>query len=266
MMERALLGAIVAALITAFARRLQALDESGQWAAFACGILASAAGWPWAALLVGYFVLATAVTKLGEAEKQRRTEHSVPQVNMRNAFQVAANGGVFVLLAVRAGAHPDGLAGLAAAGALAAASADTWATEIGTLWGGHPRSILSGRRVATGMSGGLTLVGTLAGAFGAVLVGSGGAALHGMPAFGRVAAVVAIGGFAGCLADSLLGATVQARRWCEHCREWTERRVHPCSYRTVHAAGYRWISNDVVNLGATVIGAAAAVAAGRVLP
>ena len=59
-------------------------------------------------------------------------------------------------------------------------------------------------------------------------------------------------------------ATVQARRWCEHCREWTERRVHPCSYRTVHAAGFRWMSNDMVNLSATVIGAAAAVAAGRV--
>ena len=88
-------------------------------------------------MLVGYFVLATAVTKLGEAEKQRRTEHSVPQVNMRNAFQVAANGAVFAMLAVRAGNHPEGMAGLAAAGALAAASADTWATEIGTLWGGR---------------------------------------------------------------------------------------------------------------------------------
>ena len=38
MVERALLGAIVAALVTALARRLQALDESGQWAAFACEI------------------------------------------------------------------------------------------------------------------------------------------------------------------------------------------------------------------------------------
>ena len=102
MVERALLGAIVAALVTALARRLQALDESGQWAAFACGILASAGGWPWAGVLVGYFVLATAVTTLGEAEKQRRTERSVPQVNTRNAFQVAANGGVFALLAARA--------------------------------------------------------------------------------------------------------------------------------------------------------------------
>ena len=103
MVERALLGAIVAALVTALARRLQALDESGQWAAFACGILASAGGWPWAGVLVGYCVLATAVTTLGEAEKQRRTERSVPQVNTRNAFQVAANGGVFALLAARAG-------------------------------------------------------------------------------------------------------------------------------------------------------------------
>jgi uncharacterized protein (TIGR00297 family) len=264
MVERALLGAIVAALVTALARRLQALDESGQWAAFACGILASAGGWPWAGVLVGYFVLATAVTTLGEAEKQRRTERSVPQVNTRNAFQVAANGGVFALLAARAGAHPESIAGLASAGALAAASADTWATEIGTLWGGTPRSILTGRRVASGMSGGLTTAGTLAAVVGAAIVGIAIAALHSLPVAGPVARAVTIGGIAGCLADSLLGATVQARRWCEHCREWTERRVHPCSYRTVHAAGFRWMSNDMVNLSATVIGAAAAVAAGRV--
>ena len=127
-------------------------------------------------------------------------------------------------------------------------------------------SDLTGRRIATGMSGGLTVPGTLASLVGAALVGVGVAALHGLPLAGPVARAVTIGGVAGCLADSLLGATLQARRWCEHCREWTERRVHPCSYRTVHAAGCRWMSNDMVNLSATVIGGIAAVVAARLAP
>jgi uncharacterized membrane protein len=63
----------------------------------------------------------------------------------------------------------------------------------------------------------------------------------------------------------VLGATVQARRWCDHCKEWTERRVHPCSYRTVHAAGIRWMSNNLVNATATAIGAASTVAIARLM-
>ena len=265
MMERALIGAIAAALITALARRLQLLDETGQWAALACGIIVSAAGWPWAILLVAYFASASAVTRMGAEQKAERTRRSVPQITWRNAFQVAANGGLFALLAYRAGDAPESTYGIAAAGALAAANADTWATELGTLWGGRARSILNWRPTGPGMSGGVTLIGTLGGVAGAVLVAVVVALVFDRPLRGTFVAAVIAGGFAGCIADSLIGATLQARRWCDHCKEWTERRVHPCSYRTVHAAGIRWVSNDVVNTAATFIGAAAAVVARRAL-
>jgi uncharacterized protein (TIGR00297 family) len=265
MMERALIGAIVAALITALARRLEMLDESGQWAAFACGIAAAAAGWPWAAVLVIYFSTASAVTRMGAATKAERTQRAVPQVNIRNWLQVLANGGLFALFALRAADAPESRDGLAAAGALAAASADTWATELGTLWGGRPRSILHWRHTAPGMSGGVTPVGTLGGLAGAILVAVVAAALFRLPLAGTFAGAVVIGGMTGCIADSVIGATFQARRWCDHCKEWTERRVHPCSYRTVHAAGVRWVSNDVVNTAATLVGAVATVLAARAL-
>ena len=62
-------------------------------------------------------------------------------------------------------------------------------------------------------------------------------------------------------ADSLLGATLQSKRWCEQCKRWTERRVHTCQYRTRHARGVRWMTNDTVNLLATACGALAAVLA-----
>jgi uncharacterized protein (TIGR00297 family) len=263
MMERALIGAIAAALITGLARRLQTLDESGQWAAMACGVLAAAAGWPWAILLVAYFVMATAITVLGAARKAERTQRSVPQISLRTAYQVLANGGLFALLVVRARSAPESIWGLGAVGALAAASADTWATEIGTLWGGTPRSIIHWRHTDTGMSGGITAVGSAAAIVGALAVGLTAAALFGLPLTGKLVVAATVGGAVGCIADSIIGATLQARRWCEHCKEWTERRVHPCSYRTVHAAGYRWMSNDLVNTTATVVGAATAIALRR---
>lgn len=265
MAERALIGAIAVALITALARRYNVLDESGQWGAFGCGVAASIAGWPWALLLIAFFGAAVAVSALGETRKAERTQATNPQVKARTATQVLANGALFSLLAIKAGPNGASVWGLAACGAIAAASADTWATEIGSLWGGQPRSIVSFRSVLVGMSGGVTATGMLAAIAGAAFVAFAAAWLLNVEHPWVFVAAVASGGFLGAFADSVLGATVQARRWCDHCKQWTERRVHPCSYRTVYAHGIRWVSNDVVNLGATVAGAAGAVGAGFLL-
>ena len=87
-----------------------------------------------------------------------------------------------------------------AAGALAAASADTWATEVGTLWGGRPRSIISGRPVAPGMSGGITLIGTMGALVGSAIVAASVVGTHHLPWAGRAAVAAFAGGVAGALA------------------------------------------------------------------
>ncbi|MEZ4523276.1 MAG: DUF92 domain-containing protein [Thermomicrobiales bacterium] len=50
----------------------------------------------------------------------------------------------------------------------AAATSDTWATELGIRSGQMPRYVLSGRPVAAGLSGGITPAGTLASVAGAI--------------------------------------------------------------------------------------------------
>ena len=65
---------------------------------------------------------------------------------------------------------------------------------------------------------------------------------------------VLVGGLAGSLADSVLGASLQSRRWCDQCNKWTERRVHTCGFRSRHTKGIRWMTNDVVNLLAALVG------------
>lgn len=266
MVERALWGALAAAVITTVARRYGALSESGQWAAFACGIVAAAAGWGWAALLVVYFGAAVGISALGAQTKAARTIGTLPQVTARDAAQVLANGGLFAALALVAGARPLSTPGLAAIGALATASADTWATEVGTLWGGTPRSILTGAPLATGLSGGVTPVGTLGAAAGGLVVVLAAVSLHELPDAPRLVLVAGAAALAGTLVDSAIGASVQARRWCERCTQWTERRVHTCGYRTAHARGFRWATNDAVNVAGTLAGAACAVLLGRLVP
>ena len=68
--------------------------------------------------------------------------------------------------------------------------------------------------------------------------------------FGSTPAVarhVALGGVVGALLDSLLGATVQARRWCAMCARETERAVHDCGTATRPLRGWAWLDNDLVN-------------------
>ena len=256
-MLRALVGALAGGAIAGVAHRAGQLSSSGQWAAFACGILATAAGYRWAAILVVFFSASTILTRWGTADKVRRTEAIVPKGGERTARQVFANGGVFVLLATFGTAVPSRRVQAGALGALAAACADTWATEIGTYLGGEPRSIASGLPLPRGMSGGVTLTGSLATIAGATFIALGAPWTLGHPDARAVVAVLG-GGALGAFGDSLLGATVQSRRWCAKCREWTERRVHPCGYRANHARGVLWLDNDAVNFAATLIGALSA--------
>jgi uncharacterized protein (TIGR00297 family) len=261
---RALAGALVAGIVAALARRAGALSAGGQWAAFLTGTLVTAAGWRWALLLVGYFVLSTILTRLGADEKARRTASVLPELRERNAMQVLANGALYTIAMLLGEVLGDRRFLVAGLGALAAAAADTWATEIGLLWGGTPRGILGGRPLPAGLSGGITLAGTAGSLVAAAGVALAGASLLGEPEGPLVVALI-IAGVAGAIADSVLGASVQSKRWCEHCRTWTERRVHTCQYRTQHARGLRWMTNDAVNFLATGIGALVAltVAAAR---
>jgi uncharacterized membrane protein len=147
-------------------------------------------------------------------------------------------------------------------GALAAATADTWSTEIGTLAGGEPRLVTTWRAVPTGTSGGLTGVGSLAMVLGSAFL----TLVMAAAVWPRHVVLGAfVGGVLGSLADSLAGATVQARRRCTSCDALTERAIHSCGASTVHAGGASWMTNDAVNVVSGVVGAVAALVVSRAL-
>ena len=98
---------------------------------------------------------------------------------------------------------------LAFAGSLAAAMADTLASEVGGLFDG-PRLITTLQRVEPGTDGAVTWQGELAGAMGAALVA--GLAATTMPVGGSATvagAVVLAGGVVGMTVDSLCGAVIE---------------------------------------------------------
>ncbi len=255
---RTLIGFSLAVVIALLARRRGLLSTNGALTSVILGTLTMSAGVQWGVLLVVYFVVATGLSRWKHAEKSERTASVVQKTGARDAFQVVANGAVFVVAALGATILGAPTLTAAALGALATSMADTSATEIGGAFGGAPRSLTSGARVAPGLSGGVTLVGTLALVAGSALVGTCGRLLG----FSTVATWSAFaGGLAGALADSLLGSTLQDRRHCPACGALTERRLHHCQpegVETMVVGGIRRFDNDWVNLTSTAIGAVVA--------
>lgn len=259
MIWRALAGLAIAAIIAVAARRAGSLSPSGALAAIVVGTICVAAGWSWGVLLIAFFVSSTILSRWREDVKAGRTAAVTAKGGRRDAAQVLANGGLFALAALLSLFVPQVAWRLLGAGALAAASADTWGTEIGTLAAARPRLITSWRAVPVGTSGAVSAPGLLASAAGALFIGAAALALGWSP---RLALAAAAGGVVGALADSLLGARWQARRRCPACDAGTERDVHGCGTRTERAGGIAWLDNDAVNLLSGAIGAAAALLVG----
>lgn len=246
-MIRLAIGAALAAVVALAAYRARALSFDGAIAAFVVGtIVVDAGGWNSAAVLLAFFVPSSLLTRMGRERKRLlRGTHEAP----RNAWQVLANGGVAALCVIAAlGAHTPFNA--AFAGAFAAASADTWGTEIGTLARRRPVSILTFRPMEPGLSGGVSLLGTVATIAGALCVAVVASLLRLAPLW-----PVAAAGVAGALIDSIVGASLQARHWCPTCSCECETPQHYCGTPTTFRRGVRWIQNDAVNLMATLCGA-----------
>ena len=204
-------------------------------------------GWAGGLVLAAFFVSSTLVSHLAAPP----AEGIDPKGNRRDPRQVAANGGLAALLALL-GRHDLGLGLWLLTGTLAAAAADTWATSLGSRSRTAPRSVLDGRPVPRGTSGGITLLGCVGAAAGAAVV-SAAAVVSGAPP--ALLAAGTLVGFLGMAADSVLGAALQARYRCPACERPSEWPVHRCGTPTILVGGYPWLDNDAVNLAATAIAA-----------
>ena len=222
-------------------------------AAFIGAAVVIGGGWRGAAVLFAFFIPSMLLSRVGHAKKRALVD--IGKQGARDAWQVLANGGVAavaIVLSLRFEAPM-----LAAfAGAFAAASADTWATEIGTLAKGAPRSILTMKPLAPGISGGITVRGSLAQVGGALVVAIVAALVNVAPFW-----PVLLGGVFGSIADSLLGAALQTLRYCPQCERDCETDPHACGTATTIRRGVPWFDNDAVNFAATMVGALVALTA-----
>jgi len=271
-------GFFLAALIGFTGWKLQALTPGGALGATLIGGLVFGFGGPtWAMILITFFTASSLLSHLTNRHKARAVA-TFEKAGPRDFLQTMANGGIAALMALIVGivGHQSWLypsCTLAYLGSLAAATADTWATEIGTLSSRRPRLITTGRPVQTGISGGVTLLG---------LLGSlGGGLFLGLSAFLFIQAasllttgrwflsdsflliILPIAGLVGSLTDSILGATLQQLYYCDQCQTPTEQKIHACGHHTRLLHGVLWMNNDSINFLATCAGAIIAILAAQ---
>ncbi|HET6399425.1 MAG TPA: DUF92 domain-containing protein [Candidatus Thermoplasmatota archaeon] len=211
-MEPLWLAVVLLALggLAIVAYALRALDLKGSVVSFLFGLVVTlVGGFGWLSLMFLFTLLGIVGTRIGY-ERKRARRVAEDREGERGAPNVVANGLAATLSCVALLAEPAVppiAAQLAFATAVAAVSADTVASELGSLAGGARRILPPFPRTAIGENGSVSLPGTLAAAGAAATIAAASIPLVGIP--GHLVWVPFVGGFVGCQLDSLLGATLE---------------------------------------------------------
>lgn len=208
---RLLLAAVVNAALAGAAYAAKSVNRSGVAVGFLVGFAIYAfLDWKGYLLLLAFFVIGTACTKLGYRKKEA-AKLAQEDKGRRGARHALANAGVAVACAVFAALTPyPVLFALAFAGAFATAAADTASSEIGQLLGRRTFLPTNFKPVPRGTEGAVSLEGTLAGVIASLVIAALGALLGLYPWAGVLPVVLAA--FLGTMFESLVGAALEKRR------------------------------------------------------
>ncbi|VAW30399.1 Phytyl-phosphate kinase, partial [hydrothermal vent metagenome] len=133
MINQLVLAFILSGLVTALAYWRGSLAKSGAMGALLVGTLIYGfGGWIWGVLLALFFVSSSLLSHYKEGEKQAVAE-KFDKGHRRDFSQVMANGGAGAIVALLHAFFPSPLWLLLFVGVMATVTADTWATELGTL-------------------------------------------------------------------------------------------------------------------------------------
>ncbi|MFZ5515559.1 MAG: DUF92 domain-containing protein [Candidatus Zhuqueibacterota bacterium] len=252
-------GLLFALFIAAVSLRMRFLSGSGAVSTFLLGVIIFGTGnWEFSLPILLFFFLSSLLSKTGKKWKQKFAD-TFQKGGQRDIGQVLANGGIAGLIVLIWNYFPGDVWYFAFIGAVAAVTADTWATEIGVFSKKSPRAILNLKPVAPGTSGGISILGiagALMGSFVIVFIGRlVTTRYHGMEQGELLFIALIFSGLAGSIVDSFLGATVQAQYQCPACGKQTEKKIHCGSHATKLISGFQRFDNDVVNAVCAFAGA-----------
>lgn len=255
-MEGFLLGGLFALFIALFSIKVKFLDNSGATATFLLGAtIFGIGGLAWTVPMLTFYLLSSILSKLGRKRKAK-FDLVFEKGSQRDAGQVYANGGIAWIMMVVYSLTSDPAVFFAYLGTLAAVQADTWATEIGTMWPNpKARLITTFKSVPVGTSGGVSIPGTSGAFIGSLFICASAVTMN-IPWINTVGIVpslfiIGLSGLVASLVDSLFGATVQAQ-YFDPIRKKVTERTHSIAQdgskvENKLIKGYHFVNNDMVN-------------------
>lgn len=205
-------------------------------------------------VLVGFFAISIAVDKVKKRAKKKYAYTEAEKSGTRDVVQVLANGLVPTLAATGFAISGQVAFVVAFVASLSEALADTVSSGLG-IFAKRTFDLFKMKPCNKGISGGMSLIGTLSSLAAAFLLASLGLAFGTLDVTFYVIAAVAA--FLGGIFDSFLGSLFQEKRICTACGEVTEKRKH-CDAPTAHHSGFAFFDNDVVNISSGLFSAALA--------
>ena len=200
----------------------KALDLFGSAVMIIMGVvIIFSAGANWLLLIILFLVMSLLATRYSKKYKRSLGQFE----GRRTSKNVISNGVVACFMAAFGGYYLPFVGGFI--GAIATATSDTLASEIGVL-DAHPRLITTFQTVEPGTNGAVSVLGTAVGVVGAAIIGIAAFLLGIVPHPESAILVSIVSGTVGCFMDSILGALFENRGL---------------------------INNEHVNLLATIVGA-----------
>jgi uncharacterized protein (TIGR00297 family) len=226
-------GGVIVILLAWFVRSRNWLDQTGSLAAlWIAAILWMSGGWKALSAPVFLLVVGSVTGKL------IRPNHASEK---RTAQQVFSNGLIGVVLYMLYGMTGQFHWLLLAWSSFAISVCDTLSSEVGVAVGGRTYNALTLRKMAPGLSGGISLAGTAGGLAALLLLVL---FLGGILPVSPIQLLWVLGtGFIGMLVDSILGSKWQAL-WMQG-EAWSE--VSSDSPQEVLVKGLPWLDNHWVN-------------------
>ncbi|MBQ9980507.1 MAG: DUF92 domain-containing protein [Oscillospiraceae bacterium] len=244
MLLRIILTVVLSAALAGLALWKRALTRSGLITAgvFAL-IITFTAGVRGFLILAATFVFTLIAGKIKSGLREKREGQVVAKSGPRDHMQMICNILVGVIMLILYEITGRFAFCCAYGCAMAASLADSLASEIGVLSNKTPVDICTGKKITTGLSGGVTALGMGASALGAAII----ALIFVLFGGGfRCFVIITVMGFLGALLDSILGSALQGKYRCAVCSIETEKKEH-CGRPTVLTRGVARVNNDTVN-------------------
>lgn len=223
--------------ITAY--RINALTFKGTVVAFVLGLIVYYVCKEAYIVLFSYFVFLIIVEKI--ILKKNREKRNYLQVLSNFAFALLS---MILFIALKKHSYFVLYCGL-----LSVSMCDTLASTMGTRYAKNVYSITKFKRVEKGISGGVSVCGTVFGVLGSTVI----ALVYSLIMLQRSVApkiynvlIIILLGVLGMTIDSLLGDVFQKKYYCRKCKKISESEM--CCNNSTVPVGYHLLSNSQVNI------------------